>query len=264
MNRTNYRNLVSKKMVYRLLAGTWLSVAGSVVGGKLTRNSRKSIKRVVRLSGGLTTLGLGLATVWAGIINKRFAPEGKRNLSGQLNEELADYIRLPKGGKGLDVGCGLGSLTIACARRNPDAEMVGVDFGMKASESVVKKLCERNAQNEGVSNVSFFLGQKKDLEFEDSTFDAVTGNLIFHNAMAVSRTEAIGEALRLLKKDGVFAFHIILTKKSRGKYEALIERLKEEGFADARLIRADDGLCMTKKEAFFMRMSGSTLLVGVK
>ena len=42
-------------------------------------------------------------------------------------EGIVQYVALPDGGKGLDVGCGSGALTIACAKRNPHAQMVGID-----------------------------------------------------------------------------------------------------------------------------------------
>ncbi|HEY4532944.1 MAG TPA: class I SAM-dependent methyltransferase [Fusobacterium sp.] len=33
--------------------------------------------------------------------------------------------------EGLDVGCGSGALTIACAKRNPKASMIGLDYWEK-------------------------------------------------------------------------------------------------------------------------------------
>ena len=35
---------------------------------------------------------------------------------------LASPVTLPEGGIGLDVGCGSGALTIACAKRNPQGK----------------------------------------------------------------------------------------------------------------------------------------------
>ena len=56
-----------------------------------------------------------------------FSYEGGRQLSRQIIEGIAAYIELPEGGVGLDVGCGSGALTIACAKRNPQGRMVGID-----------------------------------------------------------------------------------------------------------------------------------------
>lgn len=62
---------------------------------------------------------------------KAFSYDGKRKLSKQIIEGTAAYITLPEGGTGLDVGCGSGALTIACAKRNPQGKMTGVDRGEK-------------------------------------------------------------------------------------------------------------------------------------
>ena len=42
-------------------------------------------------------------------------------MSRQIIEGTAEYVRVPRGGKCLDVGCGSGALSIAVAKRNPEA-----------------------------------------------------------------------------------------------------------------------------------------------
>ena len=42
-------------------------------------------------------------------------------MSKQIIEGIAEHVKLPEGGVGLDVGCGSGALTIACAKRSPMA-----------------------------------------------------------------------------------------------------------------------------------------------
>ena len=44
---------------------------------------------------------------------------------------------------GLDVGCGSGALTIACAKRNPQGKMVGIDRWGKEYASFSLPLCEK-------------------------------------------------------------------------------------------------------------------------
>ena len=41
----------------------------------------------------------------------------------------ASYVKLPEGGKCLDVGCGSGALAIAVGKRNPKAEMHAGESG---------------------------------------------------------------------------------------------------------------------------------------
>ena len=55
-----------------------------------------------------------------------FSYHGKKQVSKRVIEGIAQYVALSDGGKGLDVGCGSGALTIACAKRNPRAQMVGI------------------------------------------------------------------------------------------------------------------------------------------
>ena len=120
-------------------------------------------------------------------------------------------MKIPKGGKCLDVGCGSGALTIAIAKRNPDAEVTGIDRWGKEYASFNKPLCESNAQAEGVSNVSFWQGDATHLDFSDETFDAVASNYVYHNIPSNDRQAILLETLRTLKKGGTFAIHDIFS-----------------------------------------------------
>ena len=79
-------------------------------------------------------------------------------MSKQIIEGTAAYVNIPDDGKGLDVGCVSGALTIACAKRNPKAEMVGIDRWGREYASFSKQLCKNNSKAEGVSNTSFMQG----------------------------------------------------------------------------------------------------------
>lgn len=46
--------------------------------------------------------------------------------------------------------------------------------------------------------------------------------------------------------------------------DAFVQKLKAEGYEEARLIDTADGTFMGKKEAFWLGLAGSTLLVGRK
>ena len=102
---------------------------------------------------------------------------------------------------------GSGALTIACAKRNPQGRMVGIDRWGVEYASYSRKLCERNAQAEGVDNAAFQKGDARHLDFPDETFDAVTSNYVYHNVMGADKRVLLLETLRVLKKGGVFALN---------------------------------------------------------
>jgi ubiquinone/menaquinone biosynthesis C-methylase UbiE len=173
-------------------------------------------------------------------------------------------VRIPDGGKGLDVGCGSGALTIACAKKNPNAQMVGIDRWGKEYASFSKTLCESNAEAEGAANVSFGQGDATKLGFEDETFDAVTSNYVYHNIPSRDRQAILLETLRTLKKGGTFAIHDIMSKSKYGDIESFAKKLKDMGYEDVRLVDTTNGMFMSKFEATWMGLSGSTILMGKK
>ena len=108
---------------------------------------------------------------------------------------------------GLDIGCGSGALTIACAKRNPQGKMIGIDRWGKEYASFSLPLCEKNAAAEGVENASFQRGNAVKLDFPDESFDAVTSNYVYHNIAGKDKQALLLETLRVLKK----AEHLLST-----------------------------------------------------
>ena len=142
--------------------------------------------------------------------------------------------------------------------------MVGCDRWGKEYASFSKSLCEDNATAEGVSNTSFEQGDAMHLDFEDETFDAVTSNYVYHNVVGADKQELLLETLRVLKKGGCFAIHDIMSKSRYGDMQEFAEKLRTMGYEEVKLIPTDDGIFMSKAEAKWMGLSGSTLLVGKK
>ena len=98
---------------------------------------------------------------------RAFSYDGKRQMSRQIIEGVAGYVHLPEGGRGLDVGCGSGALTIAVAKLNPQGKMTGIDRWGADYASFSKPLCEDNARAEGVSRrVEFARGDALKLDFQ--------------------------------------------------------------------------------------------------
>ncbi|MDC7279498.1 class I SAM-dependent methyltransferase [Butyrivibrio fibrisolvens] len=227
----------------------------------ITAQTVRSVVSVVLL---ILWVLLIFMTVWMILMHRAFSYKGNRQMSKQIIEGVAEYVNIPDGGKGLDVGCGSGALTIACAKRNPNASFMGIDRWGKEYASFNRNLCENNAQAEGVSNVSFRQGDATKLPFDDETFDVVTSNYVYHNIPSKDRQAILLETLRTLKKGGTFAIHDIMSKGKYGDMKAFEKKLKDMGYEDVQLIDTTDGKFMSKWESTWMGLSGSTLLVGTK
>ena len=196
--------------------------------------------------------------------HNRFSYNGERQLARQVTEGIAEYIDLPDGGLALDVGCGSGALAIACAKRFPHASVLGVDTWGPEYLAYSRKVCERNAKAEGVTNVRFEKGNANHLDYPDETFDAVMSNYVYHNIAGKNRQELIRETLRVLKKGGTFAIHDLMSEGRYGDMELFAQRLRDEGYERVELIDTTDGLFMNRREAGMLMLKNSILLTGKK
>ena len=260
--KPDYKNWMPKGMVLSGLAATAVFLILFIVFGLtgIVSGTLKTVLFIVFLAG--TIIGL-CVSVWMALLYRAFSYDGKRQMSKQIIEGIAGYVKLPDGGKGLDVGCGSGALAIACAKRNPTAAFIGIDRWGKEYASFNKPLCESNAKAEGVSNVSFQRGDATQLDFPDESFDAVVSNYVYHNIPG-DRQAYLLETLRILKKGGMFAIHDIFSKAKYGDMQAFVKKLKDMGYADVRLIDTTDGTWITKWESVWMELAGSALLIGRK
>ncbi len=262
--KADYKNWMPKGMVLGTATGAGVALINYIVFGiapLLQEGTLKTVLGVVFLI--LTTI-LAMVTIWMFLMYRAFSYNGKRQMSKQIIEGIAAYVNVPDGGKGLDVGCGSGALTIACAKRNPKATMFGIDRWGKEYASFSKQLCENNSKAEGVSNTSFAQGDATHLEFADETFDAVTSNYVYHNIPSKDRQAILLETLRTLKKGGTFAIHDIMSKGRYGDMQAFAKKLKDMGYAEVKLIDTTNGMFMSRFEALWMELSGSTILIGRK
>ncbi|MBO6242334.1 MAG: class I SAM-dependent methyltransferase [Butyrivibrio sp.] len=253
--KPDYKNWMPKGMVFGFLAATGVALLMSLVFGMAG-----FIGKILLVIG----IFLAIITIWMFLMYRAFSYNGSRQMSKQIIEGVSSYVKIPDGGKGLDVGCGSGALTIACAKKNPHAQMVGIDRWGKEYASFSKTLCESNAKAEGATNVSFDQGDATKLEFEEETFDAVTSNYVYHNIPSRDRQAILLETLRTLKKGGTFAIHDIMSKSKYGDMQSFAQKLKDMGYEDVKLIDTTSGMFMSKFEATWMGLSGSTILMGRK
>ena len=256
----DYKNWMPRGMVYSFLAGC---IGCGVVGLAAYMLLDGTLKTVLTIVFGAAAVVFCAMTVWAVLMRRAFDYNGRRQMSRAIIAGTAAYVKLPRGGTCLDVGCGSGALGIAVGRHNPKAEIVGIDRWGREYASFSKNLCESNARAEGVTRARFQKGDATHLEFPDETFDAVVSNYVYHNIPG-DRQQYLLETLRTLKKGGTFALHDIFSRSKYGDMQAFVKKLRDMGYEKVELIDTTDGRFMKKSEAVWMGLSGSALLTGRK
>ena len=259
--KPDYKNWMPKGMVYAFGAVTL--VCGIAVICFQLLLPAGTLRTVLTIAFAVLAVVFCGLTVWSVLMYRAFDYNGKRQMARQIIEGTAACVKLPEGGKVLDVGCGSGALAIAVGKRNPKAEIIGIDRWGKEYASFSKALCERNAKAEGVSRIAFQQGDATHLDFPDETFDAVVSNYVYHN-IPDNRQSYLLETLRTPKKGGTFALHDIFSKSKYGDMQAFMKKLRDMGYQRVELIDTTDGKFMKKSEAAWMALSGSALLTGRK
>lgn len=263
--KPDYRNWVPASLLRNFIGGTIITFILFIIFAGTNLVFSGSLRIISGIILGIGVLILLFFSIMLSFMYRSFDYRGKRKLAKTIIEGVAQYVEIPDGGVGLDVGCGSGALTIACAKRNPKATMVGCDIWSGSYKvEFSKKICEDNAKAEGVSNVRFEEGNAVKLPFEDESFDVVTSNYVYHNIMGHNKQKLLLETLRVLKKGGVFAIHDLIKKSNYGDIEKFIEELKKEGYKDIKLIDTTRGIFIDPKEAKLLGLSGSKIFIGRK
>ena len=151
--KADYKNWVPKRLLKAKIVESLVCLILFILFGAsdLILQGRQRIIWGIIL--GLALLILLFLSIMLSYMYRTFDYKGKRKLAKIIIEGVAEYVKIPDGGLGLDVGCGSGALTIACAKRNPKATMVGCDIWRGSYKSEFsKELCENNAKLEGGEN----------------------------------------------------------------------------------------------------------------
>lgn len=263
--KPDYKNWVPVSLLRNFIGGTIIAFILFIIFAGTDLVFSGSLRIICGIILGIVVLILLFSSIMLSFMYRSFDYKGKRKLAKTIIEGVAQYVEIPDGGVGLDVGCGSGALTIACAKKNPKATMVGCDIWSGSYKSEFsKKVCENNAKLEGLENVRFEEGNAVILPFEDQSFDAVTSNYVYHNIAGQNKQKLLLETFRVLKKGGVFVIHDLMSGSRYGDMNKFMEKLKKDGYEDVQLIDTTKGLFMGHKEALLLGLHGSTLLIGRK
>jgi SAM-dependent methyltransferase len=165
---------------------------------------------------------------------RRFLAKSNGEFQVRLRDLVLDHLDWDGRGQALDIGCGNGPLTIGLARKYPQARVTGIDYwGGMWDYSL--KACQDNAEAEGVGGrTEFKKADAASLPFEDAVFEAAVSTFVFHEVKsAKDKKDVIKEALRVVKKGGVFSFQdLFLSKRIYGDIGSLLQELRESGLED--------------------------------
>jgi SAM-dependent methyltransferase len=216
----DYGNWVPKKLLIALLLLTSLFGAATFL----------PIHTIVRVLLGILAVATLLLLLYMYYSYRVFSANGgffQKKIRGVVLDTLAWDGK----GKALDIGTGAGALAIGVAKKYPDAEVTGIDYWGKGW-NYAKEMCEKNAGIEGVGERTVF--QKvsaANLPFGDGEFDAAVSNLVFHEVNdAKDKRDVIREALRVVRKGGVFSFQdLFRVRKHYGDMDDLLATIRKCG-----------------------------------
>lgn len=126
---------------------------------------------------------------------------GGQNDADEFHIGLAATVALPadeRVKRVIDIGCGVGQLTVALKERFPGAEVWGLDVG-----GPLVRYAHHRAARMGV-DVHFAQRLAEDTGMPDGSVDLVTAYILFHEVPYESGRAICREAFRTLRPGGVF------------------------------------------------------------
>ncbi|GAA0484681.1 class I SAM-dependent methyltransferase [Alkalibacterium sp. s-m-22] len=139
-------------------------------------------------------------------------------------------------GEVLDVGCGYGPVGLSLAKANPSLHIDMIDVNERALE-----LAKKNAELNGVSNVSIFLSSIYE-QVEKQTYGAVISNPPIRAGKQTVH-QIITDAKKHLADNGVL---IIVIQKKQGAPSA--KKVMEETYGNVTRIGLDKGYWVLQSE----------------
>jgi ubiquinone/menaquinone biosynthesis C-methylase UbiE len=136
-------------------------------------------------------------------LEDEFFLSGERDVRDWLDPFLSEVQFVPRDKRMLEIGCGVGRMTFALAKRFGTVEAVDI------SGEMIKRAKELQARLE-IGNVRFQAGNGKDLgAYPDESMDFVFSYIVFQHIPEISIIlNYVREMGRVLKKGGLFRFQV--------------------------------------------------------
>ena len=129
------------------------------------------------------------SAAWNGPEGAHWAEVSERRVAhADLSAPLLDAVRIERADAVLDVGCGIGEMTLDAARRAADGSATGIDL----SELMIDR-ARISAAAARVDNASFFAGDAQVHHFVPGAFDVVVshfGSMFFGDPVAAFKNLA--------------------------------------------------------------------------
>ncbi len=113
-----------------------------------------------------------------------------------IKGRLVEQLKIEKGDRVLDIGCGTGTLALMIKKRHADAEVIGLD-----GDPGVLAIARKKAAKLGVE-IGLDCGMGFALPYPDGFFDRVVSSLMLHHLTRDNKKRALAEARRVLRPGG--------------------------------------------------------------
>lgn len=113
-----------------------------------------------------------------------------------IKGRLVEQLKIEKGDRVLDIGCGTGTLALMIKKRHADAEIIGLD-----GDPGVLAIARKKAAKLGVE-IGLDCGMGFALPYPDGFFDRVVSSLMLHHLTRDNKKRALAEARRVLRPGG--------------------------------------------------------------
>ena len=142
--------------------------------------------------------------------------EGRKvlNYQDELHTKLAQQMPTPEDGKVnrvLDMGCGIGQLSVGLKERFPKAEVWGIDIGAPMIRYGHMRAVEMDVE------VHFAQRLAEQTQFPDNHFDIVGSYILHHEVPEEISKQIAKEVHRILRPGGVFMPIDFYTGTARGR-----------------------------------------------